>query len=235
MSEVKKSGFATAGLVVGIVGVCLSFIPAFSSFSFVLGLLAIAFSIVTFVKKSSENTGIAAAILGALSIIITIVIAFTVHIKTVNTVSKVKTNVFDKVWSIIDKTFDSKNKTLDSLDDIYDSLDINLDNIIGGNTDEIMEKYLEVTFGEFEAEKGDYLAQTKLNLIVKNKSDKIRSFSIDIEAVDENGTRLATDTVYVERLGAGQSQKEQAFTLLDEEKTDELKNAEFRVYGASVN
>ena len=175
--------------------------------------------------------GIAAVILGVLTIIITIIIAFVVHIKTVNTVSKVESGVFNRLFNIIDKTFDGMDKALDSIN----SEIINIDGITGENTDEIMEKYLEVTFGEFEVEKSYYLTQTKLNLTVKNKSDTIMSFSINIEAIDENGTRLATDTIYVERLGAGQSQKEKAFTFLDKEKADELKNAKFRVYGASVH
>ena len=36
----KSSGFATAGLVLGIIGVCTSFIPIINNLSFVLGVLA---------------------------------------------------------------------------------------------------------------------------------------------------------------------------------------------------
>ena len=46
MEEKKKSGFATAGLVLGIIAICFSFIPVVSYVSFVLGALAIIFSIV---------------------------------------------------------------------------------------------------------------------------------------------------------------------------------------------
>lgn len=47
----KSSGFATAGLVLGIIGVCTSFIPIINNLSFVLGVLAIIFGVVAFFKK----------------------------------------------------------------------------------------------------------------------------------------------------------------------------------------
>ena len=51
MEEKKKSGFATAGLVLGIIAICFSFIPVVSYVSFILGALAIIFSIVALVKN----------------------------------------------------------------------------------------------------------------------------------------------------------------------------------------
>ena len=44
--EIKKSGFATAGLVLGIIGICTSFIPIVNNLSFVLGLIGILFGVV---------------------------------------------------------------------------------------------------------------------------------------------------------------------------------------------
>ena len=43
--ETKKSGFATAGLVLGIIGICLSFIPILNNASFFLGVLAVIFGL----------------------------------------------------------------------------------------------------------------------------------------------------------------------------------------------
>ncbi len=71
-TETKKSGFATAGLVTGIVGISLSFIPILNNASFVLGILAVIFGIVPLVKKASKGKAIAALILGVLSIVITL-------------------------------------------------------------------------------------------------------------------------------------------------------------------
>ena len=201
MSEVKKSGLATAGLVVGIVGVCLSFIPVVNNAAFVLGALAVIFSVITLIKKASVGKSVTALVLGILAIVITIVM---------------------------------QNAFVKAVDDAFDGLSSSLNNMTGENTDEITEKYLDVTFGKFEVKDDDFIKESKLTVTVKNKSKEKKSFSIDIEAIDENGTRVETDTVYVDGLGAGQSQNFEAFTLNTEKKIEKLKNAEFRVYEASM-
>ena len=53
--EIKKSGFATAGLVLGIIGICTSFIPIINNLSFVLGLIGILFCVVSLIKKASKG------------------------------------------------------------------------------------------------------------------------------------------------------------------------------------
>ena len=68
----KKSGLSTAGLVLGIVGISLSFIPVVNNASFILGVLAVIFGIISLVKKSSKGKAIAALILGILSVVITL-------------------------------------------------------------------------------------------------------------------------------------------------------------------
>lgn len=68
----KKSGLATAGLVLGIVGICLSFIPILNNASFFLGILALIFGIVSLVKKTSKGKVIASLVLGILSVVITL-------------------------------------------------------------------------------------------------------------------------------------------------------------------
>lgn len=72
MEETKKSGFSTAGLVLGIIGVCTSFIPIVNNLSFVMGILAVIFGIIAFAKKSSKGKVIASVILGILAVVITI-------------------------------------------------------------------------------------------------------------------------------------------------------------------
>ncbi|MGN1342320.1 MAG: DUF4190 domain-containing protein [Bacilli bacterium] len=71
-NNIKKNGFATAGLVLSIVGICTSFIPIINNASFFLGILAVIFAIVSLIKKSSKGKAIASLILGILSIIITL-------------------------------------------------------------------------------------------------------------------------------------------------------------------
>lgn len=53
--EPKKSGFGTCGLVLGIVGISLSFIPILNNASFFLGVLAIVFGIISLVKKEARE------------------------------------------------------------------------------------------------------------------------------------------------------------------------------------
>lgn len=68
----KKSGFATAGLVLGIIGICTSFIPIINNLSFILGIIAIIFGVVSLIKKASKGMAIAGIIISILAIIITI-------------------------------------------------------------------------------------------------------------------------------------------------------------------
>ena len=70
--ETKNSGFATAGLVLGIIGACTSFIPIINNLSFILGILAIIFGIVALIKKSGRGKVLASIILGIVAIAITL-------------------------------------------------------------------------------------------------------------------------------------------------------------------
>lgn len=72
MEEKKKSGFATAGLVLGIIGICTSFIPIVNNLSFVLGAIGVIFTIISLIKKASKGQTIAGLILCVLAIVITI-------------------------------------------------------------------------------------------------------------------------------------------------------------------
>lgn len=54
MEEKKKSGLATAGMVLGIVGICTSFIPFINNLSFIMAIIAFIFGIISLVKKGWE-------------------------------------------------------------------------------------------------------------------------------------------------------------------------------------
>lgn len=70
-TETQKSGLCTAGLVLGILGVCTSIIPIINNLSFLMGILAVIFGLVS-IKKSSKGKMIATVILGILAIAITL-------------------------------------------------------------------------------------------------------------------------------------------------------------------
>ena len=96
-------------------------------------------------------------------------------------------------------------------------------------TDEILEKYVDVSFGEFKVTNNGYFSETSLDITVKNKAEKQCTYYITIEAVDSNGARIETDMIYANRLGAGQEIYLKAFEYVDQEKLNQFKNATFKV------
>ena len=198
MEQTKKSGFATAGLVLGIVGICTSFIPIINNLSFVMGILAFIFGIVTLVKKAGKGKAIAGIILGILAIVITL------------TMQK-------------------------GLSDALDEVSNSLDKATGGKTEQVLQEELEVTLGKFEAKKDEYgLTNTKLEVKVKNKTSETKSGSIQIEAVDKDGSRLTNDYIYINSLNAGQSQNFKCFEYVESDKLEKMKNATFKIVEAST-
>ncbi len=97
--------------------------------------------------------------------------------------------------------------------------------------DEILEKYVDVSFGEFKVTNNGYFSETTLDITVKNKAEKQCTYYITIEAVDANGARIETDTIYADSLGAGQEIYLTAFehVHVEQEKLNQLKSATFRV------
>ena len=96
-------------------------------------------------------------------------------------------------------------------------------------TDKILEKYVDVSFGEFKVTNNGYYSETSLDITVKNKDEKQCTYYITIEAVDANGARIETDMIYADRLGAGQEIYLKAFEYVDQEKLNQFKNATFKV------
>lgn len=96
-------------------------------------------------------------------------------------------------------------------------------------TDKILEKDVDVAFGEFKVTNNGYYSETSLDITVKNKAEEQCTYYITIEAVDANGARIDTDMIYADRLGAGQEIYLKAFEYVDQEKLNEFKNATFKV------
>lgn len=196
--EVKQKGFSTAGLVLGIIGACTSFIPIINNVSFILGILAIVFGIIALAKKSSKGKVIAGIILGILAIVLTL-------------------------------------STQKALSDTIDTASKELNKATGNSTEEVLKNDVDVTLGNFEVNKGEYgLTETQLKVNVKNKTSEIKSFNIQVEAVDSNGTRIASDYIYANSLGAGQNQEFKIFQYVESEKLDSLKSATFKIVEASM-
>lgn len=119
------------------------------------------------------------------------------------------------------------------LGDVTNAIDSNEPVISGQFNQEttagILEKYVDVSFGEFKVINNGYFSETSLNITVKNKAEKQCSYYITIEAVDANGARIETDMIYVDKLNAGQEIYLSAFEYVEQDKINQLQNATFRV------
>lgn len=197
MEEKKKSGLATAGLVLGIIGICTSFIPVINNVSFILGLMGTIFGIVALIKKASKGQAIAGIILCILTIVITI----------------------------------NSQKTLS---DSLNTWSQDLDKAAGNSTEEVLKNDVDVQLGDFQVTKGTYTTETVLKATVKNKTNDTKSFSIQVEAVDANGSRIANDYIYANNLNAGQSQEFKLFEYVESDKLNSMKNATFKIVEASM-
>lgn len=197
MEEKKKSGLATAGLVLGIIGICTSFIPVINNVSFILGLIGTIFGIVALIKKASKGQAIAGIILCVLTIVITI----------------------------------NSQKTLS---DSLNTWSQDLDKAAGNSTEEVLKNDVDIQLGNFQVTKGTYTTETVLKATVKNKTNDTKSFSIQVEAVDANGSRIANDYIYANNLNAGQSQEFKLFEYVESDKLNLMKNATFKIVEASM-
>lgn len=193
----RTSGFATASLVLGIIGVCLSFIPIINNVAFVLAIMAIIFGVVALAKKASKGIAIAGVIISVIAIVIVI-------------------------------------NSQKALSEGLETLGKELDKATGSSTEEILGKDVDVVLGDFEVTKDEFFTNTKLNVKVTNKTSENKSFSIQIEAVNADGSRITTDYVYANNLTAGQSQDFEAFSLISSDKVEALKNATFKIVEASM-
>ena len=194
----NSSGLATAGMVLGIIGVVLSFIPIINNIAFFIGILALIFGIIGIVKKAGKGKAIAGIVLGILSIAITLA-----------------------MQSAVSDSIDETSKELDK--------------ITGNSTEEVLKTEVNVTLGDLQISKDEYgLTDSKMVVKVKNITDKKKSYSLHIEAVDANGNRIHEDYVYANDLSAGQTQNFEIFTYIEDSKIDAMKAATFNIIEASA-
>ena len=196
--EKNSSGLATAGMVLGIIGAVLSFIPIINNIAFFIGILALIFGIIGIVKKTGKGKAIAGVVLGILSIVITLA-----------------------MQSAVSDAIDETSKELDK--------------ITGNSTEEVLKTEVNVTLGDLQISKDEYgLTDSKMVVTVKNITDKKKSYSLHIEAVDANGNRIHEDYVYANDLSAGQTQNFEIFTYIEDSKIDAMKAATFNIIEASA-
>lgn len=199
--EKRKSGFATAGLVLGIIGLCTSFIPILNNVSAVIAVIGIILAIISLIKKSSKTMAIVSIIVGIVAII------------------------------AVYKAQDSLSK---NVNEAFSNTQASIDKASGNSTEEILANDADVSLGEFTITKDEYdMNSTKMTVQVKNKTTEKKSFNIHVEAINENGERIAEDYIYANDLGAGQSQSFDIFTYVQDSKLDNMKKATFKIVDIS--
>ena len=206
--ENKKSALSTAALVLGIIGICTSFIPIINNASFILGVLSTIFGIISVCRKRGVGKGIAGIILGILTI------AFVISAQK-------------SLSEGLNKGIDEINKSLENTQE-------SLDNMSGDNTQSILQNYVDIELGNFEVKNNGYFSDTKMQVKVTNKSSETKSFSIEIEAVSKDGSRITYDTIYANSLSAGQSQNFDIFTFISSDKVTQMQGAKFNIFNVSM-
>ncbi len=200
--KTESTGLYTAGLVLGIIGVVFAFIPLCYWIAYILGALALIFGIIGLVKKAEGHKALIATILGVVAVIVGIVM----NVIAVKTAEQIVNS-----WG--------------------DELTTTVNNFLEDYSDDVLGKTAEVTINGYVDYDG-LLADKALSVTIKNISDKTRSFSVDIEALDSNGNRIDESYVSAQDLAPGQSYTSYAFeySSLDEEV---LEKATFNIYGAT--
>lgn len=106
------------------------------------------------------------------------------------------------------------------------------DFVAGESTSEVLDKYVDISLDKLHISNNGVYNEISLDVTLKNKSDKRCSFDITIEAVTPNGERLATDSLYADRLMPGQSVHLEAFKYADPQYAAAFKTAKYRVIEA---
>lgn len=111
--------------------------------------------------------------------------------------------------------------------------DVIEENTASNTTEAILENNVEVSFSGYIVEDKEYYETGKVEVTVKNISSQGYDFTIYIEALNDNGERIDTSVMFINKLAAGQSVKEDEFYSISTSDVDKLRNATFRVYKIS--
>lgn len=127
------------------------------------------------------------------------------------------------------------NDATDELNANMDEINENFDNATGENTEELLGTAVNVDIGQFTVSTDEYgFVTSSLPVTVTNLKDTSASFSITIEAVNPDGSRIETGYVYADSLGAGQSVSDEVFTYISSEEVETYQNATFKVLEVSM-
>lgn len=207
--ERTKVGLAVTGLVLGVIGLVFSIIPIVNNLAFFIGIIAVVFGVIALITKNKKGLSIAGIVCGVLAIVITLVLQAS--------------------WS---KALDDAT---DELNDNMDEISENLDNATGENTEQLLGTAVNVDLGTISISTDEYgFVTSSLPVTVTNISSETSSFSITVEAVNADGSRLATDYVYADSLASNQSMTSEVFTYISSDEVEAYQNATFQVLEVSM-
>jgi hypothetical protein len=202
----RTSGMAIAGFIIAILAILGSWVPILNNVSFFFAIISLIFGIIGFLaiqkgKRVGQGLAIATIILSVLTFVVVIA-----------------TQSF--FFKVADEVSNSVTESVNDFD--------------GTNTEKLLKDNVDVKLGKFKFSPGteadyDYDDTTELPVTIKNKSSKKSGYSVKIEAVSADGTRIAEDTVYVSDLNPGQSVSEKAFKYVESDKHEALKAATFKI------
>ena len=102
--KTESTGLYTAGMVCGIIGVVLAFIPLFTWAAYVLSILALIFGIIGLVRKVKTGKALAATILGAVALVVSIIWTI-IAVNTVNKVMDITTDYLNSTNNYIKSNY----------------------------------------------------------------------------------------------------------------------------------
>jgi len=120
-----------------------------------------------------------------------------------------------------------------ALNEASNEIETAFDDLDGTNTDKLLGTSVNVEFGDFVVEKDGYWTNTKLPVTITNQETETTSYSIHVEAVDNNGNRLNEDYITVNDLGPNQSQEFDCFTYISSEDLAKYETASYKVVEVS--
>ena len=75
---------------------------------------------------------------------------------------------------------------------------------------------------------------TRTRFLLSTNASEKKSYNIEIEAVSTDESRIDTDYIYANDLGAGQSQEFEIFTYVDDADLEAMQSATFEIIEASM-
>lgn len=208
----KGNGLALTGMILATVALLLCLIPIVNWFALFLGALALIFGIIGLVKARNGRPGRGMAVA---AVVIAVLSGIGFAVSTAVTIAAV---------DAVDE----------AVGDASADLDADLGRMDGSATEDILASDLTVDLGAFQATEDEYgFVETALPVTVVNNAAEPFSYSVQIEAVDADGKRIADDILLVSDLAPGQSQDQEVFVLVESDKVDALKKATFQIVEVS--